>query len=296
MNSKTSLTLKSFLIPLFPWLIAGLAIVAVIVTMTPRYSAVRISDEAWLNESPGEDTQQTLSPVASSALDHKSEAAEQTTDQQSAGSQLPVNPVVDSNVEPSGEVMESSATPRSANEPATGLIQRQRTSPDIETQSDSLPAPAAESGMAGVASSQDAQTSAGDTETASASITASGLTAGSASTKTNTGSSAARSGTAAVTATEAVPVATGKPRQEITRGDGAWVINLVSSTSKEDAGRFSAKAGAQGIDTGIVRATVKGTDYWRVQVPGFATADEAKAASVQIKEKLGLDAVWIVKQ
>jgi len=41
--------------------------------------------------------------------------------------------------------------------------------------------------------------------------------------------------------------------------------------------------------------TVKGHEYWRVYVPGFATAAEANTESRRIKEKLGLDNVWIAK-
>jgi hypothetical protein len=44
----------------------------------------------------------------------------------------------------------------------------------------------------------------------------------------------------------------------------------------------------------ITVIAIKGKDDWRVQVPGFATADEAKAAAWLIREKLGLDDVWIV--
>ena len=74
------------------------------------------------------------------------------------------------------------------------------------------------------------------------------------------------------------------------------MINLVSSGNKDDAERFRAKAGTRAVAASLSRVTVKGKDYWRVQVPGFATSAEAQAAAEPIKEKLGLDEVWIARQ
>jgi hypothetical protein len=41
---------------------------------------------------------------------------------------------------------------------------------------------------------------------------------------------------------------------------------------------------------------MRGTTYWRVQVPGFFSADEAHTKVSEVQEKLGLKDVWIVKQ
>jgi hypothetical protein len=42
--------------------------------------------------------------------------------------------------------------------------------------------------------------------------------------------------------------------------------------------------------------TVRGKDYWRVHVPGFATAAEANAKASLIKAKLGLKDAWVAKR
>jgi hypothetical protein len=41
---------------------------------------------------------------------------------------------------------------------------------------------------------------------------------------------------------------------------------------------------------------VNGRKYWRVYVPGFATANQAKTNAAQIKGKLGLDNYWVAKR
>ena len=66
--------------------------------------------------------------------------------------------------------------------------------------------------------------------------------------------------------------------------------------NKDDAERFRAKARSRNVAAGLSQVNVKGKDYWRVPVVGFATAAEARDAAGPIKAKLGLDDVWVVKQ
>ena len=63
-----------------------------------------------------------------------------------------------------------------------------------------------------------------------------------------------------------------------------------------DAERYIEKAESRGVAAGLYQVTVKGKDYWRVHVPGFATAAEAKAKASLIKENLGIKDVWIAKR
>jgi cell division septation protein DedD len=77
---------------------------------------------------------------------------------------------------------------------------------------------------------------------------------------------------------------------------GPWVINLVSTSSKDDADRLSKKAHSKDIPTEQQQITVKGTQYWRVQVTGFSTADDARAYADTAKEQLGLKDAWIMKR
>ena len=80
------------------------------------------------------------------------------------------------------------------------------------------------------------------------------------------------------------------------RATGAWVINLVSLTSQADADQFSVRARSKGVHTEQQNVTVKGKKYWRVQITGFVTSEEAKSHSNSAKQKLGLKDVWIMKR
>ena len=53
---------------------------------------------------------------------------------------------------------------------------------------------------------------------------------------------------------------------------------------------------SKGVAAEINQVTVKGKQYWRVQVPGFSSSDDAKTKAEEIREKLGLKNVWIVKR
>ncbi len=77
---------------------------------------------------------------------------------------------------------------------------------------------------------------------------------------------------------------------------GPWVINLVSAPSKADADRMTKKALTRDILTEQQEVTVKGKPYWRVQMTGFATAEDARNHSEAAREKLGLKSVWIMKR
>lgn len=89
------------------------------------------------------------------------------------------------------------------------------------------------------------------------------------------------------------PVTKKQPAVSVAQ-DGPWVINLVSSRSKADADRFTKKARSRDIQTDQQQVTVKGKQYWRVQITGFSTAGEARAYADSAKEKLGLEDVWIM--
>jgi len=77
---------------------------------------------------------------------------------------------------------------------------------------------------------------------------------------------------------------------------GEWTINLASLQTRKQAENFKSKAGMKGFDTSIQQATVKGRQYWRVQVTGLSSLDEAKSRGEAIKQRLGLKDIWISRQ
>ena len=77
---------------------------------------------------------------------------------------------------------------------------------------------------------------------------------------------------------------------------GTWTINLVSFQRIVDAEHFVIKANSKGVAAEINQVTVSGKKYWRVQVPGFASADEASRKASELQKKLGLNDVWILQR
>jgi cell division septation protein DedD len=77
---------------------------------------------------------------------------------------------------------------------------------------------------------------------------------------------------------------------------GPWVINLASSSSEAAADRLAEKARSRGIQTQQQPVTVKGKQFWRVQITGFSTQEQARAYADTAREKLGLKYVWIMKR
>jgi len=77
---------------------------------------------------------------------------------------------------------------------------------------------------------------------------------------------------------------------------GAWVINLLSSPNWAAVERFAGQARAQDIAVEQRRVRIKGREFWRVQVSGFATAEVARSYAESAQPKLGLKDVWIFKR
>ena len=152
------------------------------------------------------------------------------------------------------------------NELASDVSQQQGTLPGNVTQLETLPSPAAGKGNVSVSDGKDTDKLVNATSIPLVAIK------------------------------EITPAAPVVQTQETIIGDGPWVINLVSLPHRADAERFVADAESKGVVAGLYQVTVRGKNYWRVHVPGFTTAAEAKAKSSLIKEKLGLKDVWVAKR
>jgi len=84
--------------------------------------------------------------------------------------------------------------------------------------------------------------------------------------------------------------------RETNRDTGTWAINLVSFQREVDAERFVIKASSKGVATEINQATMDEKKYWRVQIPGFSSYDEASSNASEVQHKLGLNDVWILQR
>ena len=76
---------------------------------------------------------------------------------------------------------------------------------------------------------------------------------------------------------------------------GPWVINLLSSPRKSDADRFADNARKQGIPVEQGTVSLKGREFYRVQLTGYLTQKQAEESARPVKDKLGLKNVWIFK-
>ena len=74
------------------------------------------------------------------------------------------------------------------------------------------------------------------------------------------------------------------------------MINLASFPDQAAVERFMQEAADKGIETDKRRVSIKGKQYWRAQVTGFASSADALAGSAGIKQTLGLQDVWIARQ
>jgi cell division septation protein DedD len=89
----------------------------------------------------------------------------------------------------------------------------------------------------------------------------------------------------------------GQPKvKEANPARGPWVIYLASLRREKDVTEFINRLQSQGVPATSSQTTVDGKEYWRVYVPGFATATQARTNASQIKAKLGLDDFWVAKR
>jgi SPOR domain len=94
----------------------------------------------------------------------------------------------------------------------------------------------------------------------------------------------------------ATPAATPTRVADVIPDTGPWVINLLSSRDKAYVSKAMADAQSVGVDVVVASASVKGKQYWRLQIPGFKSMAEAKSAATPVKEKLKIKDVWIFKR
>ncbi len=78
--------------------------------------------------------------------------------------------------------------------------------------------------------------------------------------------------------------------------NGDWVVN-VSSHAKEDlALRENARLQSLGLHSEINRARIRERTWYRIQIAGFASKDEAKAKLKDLQQHFGIKGAWIGKR
>jgi len=78
-------------------------------------------------------------------------------------------------------------------------------------------------------------------------------------------------------------------------GGRDWALNVASYADAASAERQAAQLRGAGYPVSVQPATVNGRNWYRVQVPGYASQQAAKAAAQELQSKLGLKGVWVVR-
>lgn len=79
------------------------------------------------------------------------------------------------------------------------------------------------------------------------------------------------------------------------RKTGAWVIYLASCARQETANRMLLEFRDKGIDAEQVEADVHGKTRYRIRVSGFDNLTAASEHASSIKQQLGLNDAWIMR-
>lgn len=78
-------------------------------------------------------------------------------------------------------------------------------------------------------------------------------------------------------------------------GAGNWALNVASYADSSAAEKQVEQLRAAGYPAGVQPATVNGKAWHRVQVQGYGSQQAAKAAAVELKTRLGLQGIWVVR-
>lgn len=89
---------------------------------------------------------------------------------------------------------------------------------------------------------------------------------------------------------------TGKQPASSDAVQSPWVINIASSQDKAGADRVAEMARSRDFPTDVQQVTVKGKPFWRVQLTGFSTKEEASATAEIAAQTLGLKNYWLMKR
>ncbi len=77
---------------------------------------------------------------------------------------------------------------------------------------------------------------------------------------------------------------------------GGWVLNVASYADGSAAEAEAARLRAAGYRAAAaIPATVNGKPWYRVQMSGYASEAEARAAALELKTQLGLQNIWVLK-
>jgi len=78
--------------------------------------------------------------------------------------------------------------------------------------------------------------------------------------------------------------------------DTVWVVNLSSHAKENRATSEQARLSKLGLNAEVHTAQIKGRTWYRVQIIGFTSKDEAKAKLKDVQQRSGVNGAWIGKR
>ena len=79
-------------------------------------------------------------------------------------------------------------------------------------------------------------------------------------------------------------------------GSGSWALNIASYSEAAVAEREVARLRAAGYASALSQpATINGKSWHRVQIGGYASEGSARAAALELKARLGVQNIWVLK-
>ncbi len=93
---------------------------------------------------------------------------------------------------------------------------------------------------------------------------------------------------------QATSPAAPEPKAGPTEGtEGPWKVNLVSVTSEAAARKEVKRLRELGIKANYTMLNIKGKPWYRIQVAGYASKEEALKAARELGDRLGMKDIWV---
>jgi len=77
---------------------------------------------------------------------------------------------------------------------------------------------------------------------------------------------------------------------------GDWVVNVSSHNKADAAQKEAGRLNRLGLNSEVHAATIKGKTWYRVQIVGYDSKTEAKAALKDVQQRSGIKGAWIGKR
>lgn len=93
----------------------------------------------------------------------------------------------------------------------------------------------------------------------------------------------------------ATPPAPRKPSAAATEKSGGWILNIASYPARVDAEIEARRLADAGYSPRVVEALAKGRTWYRVQIAGQESVQQAGQLAAELERKLGIKNAWVIR-